>query len=187
MILCKKDSKTFDIVLHALKNNKIVIIPTDTVYGFSSLVPSGEVALRKLKGRAETKPFIQLLAQPKDIFTYTDTVIPSNLYDLMPAPLTLIVKNRSKKNDDNKQTTAFRCPADLWLRTLIHYCNAPLYSTSVNYAGQPLFENIRDMEAEFGKKIACIVDGGTLSLLPSTIVDLSKGNVDVLRQGSVCI
>ena len=73
-----------------------MIIPTDTVYGFSGIVDSSEhfntdAIIRKIKGREEYKPFIQLIAAPEDIVKYTDDVVPKKLLDCWPGPLTIIV------------------------------------------------------------------------------------------------
>ncbi len=185
MILLKSDSNTVITVANALKENKVVIIPTDTVYGFSGIVPHTDSLIRNIKGRDEVKPFIQLISHPNDIKKYSNTVIPSSVAKHMPGPLTVIVKNK-----ENEGTTAFRCPNDEWLQQLINLCDAPLYSTSTNRSGQAILTDIHEMEKEFGTEVFCIVDGNfndTENAIPSTIVDVSKGEINILRQGSIIL
>ena len=91
-----------------LKREQIVIIPTDTIYGFSGLIGKTAETIAHIKGREENKPFIALIAEPADIYRYTDIVIPERLLALWPAPLTLIVPLKGTEQG----TQAFRCPAD---------------------------------------------------------------------------
>ena len=150
-------------------------------------------------------PFIQLIAEPEDIALYSDSSLPPVIRSLMPGAVTVIVKNIIKNaeptlvpaedsvsgladNAARAATTAFRCPDDDWLRTLIRKCGKPLYSTSVNRSGFPVLTDIGMMEKEFAAEVFCIVDGGEKKeALPSTIVDLSGGTPKIVRQGSVKI
>ena len=116
MRISKSDVLSIEKTVEALKNGDVVIIPTDTVYGFSGIVCKDfatDVKIKNIKGRDENKPFIQLIASPKDISNYTDDIIPQKLFDCWPGALTIIV------NDKNGGTTAFRCPGDQWLREII--------------------------------------------------------------------
>lgn len=184
MILKKSKPKLLEELANVLIENKVIIIPTDTVYGFSGIVPESDSVIRHIKGRDEVKPFIQLIANPKDIEKYSSTIIPESVAKHMPGPLTVIVKNK-----DNDGTTAFRCPDDPWLQELITLSNAPLYSTSTNRSGAPILSDIVEMEKEFGTEVYCIVDGelDTTEALPSTIVDITGDEIKILRQGAVSI
>lgn len=119
----KSDEKSVLVTAEALKNQKIVIIPTDTVYGFSGIVSScddesgiDEIGsgclcgggksgktdvcsgtdgeIRRIKGREAYKPFIQLIAEPDDIRQITDDNIPEELFSLWPGALTIIVNDK---------------------------------------------------------------------------------------------
>lgn len=196
-MICKKDDKGSALVLEALKNNQIVIIPTDTVYGFSGIVLEKDIPfhegtdekIRQIKGRAETKPLIQLIGRPEDINQYTDDEIPQSLLNKWPGALTIIV-NTKKTHPLYKRypTIAFRCPGDLWLREIIIKAGAPIYSTSVNRSGSPVLETIPEIVVEFEKEVALIIDDGEKKgALPSTLVAIENGMVKVLRQGAVGI
>ena len=164
-----------------LKQGHIVIIPTDTIYGFSGLIGKTAEAIARIKGREENKPFIALIAEPADIYRYTDIKIPEHILNLWPAPLTLIVPLKGQG------TQAFRCPADEWLRNVVAAAGDAVYSTSVNRSGTPPLTDIEVICREFEDSVALIVDGGNLEGLPSTLVDLTSGTPRVLRQGSVVI
>src|SRR5574344_1869844 len=95
----KIDEDSVIITTQCLKNGGVAILPTDTVYGFSGIVDlksSGsqfktDFQIRAIKGRAETKPLIQLISKPSDIYLYTDDKIPETLLQKWPGALTIIV------------------------------------------------------------------------------------------------
>lgn len=200
-------------VTNVLNAGGVVIIPTDTVYGFSGIVNeydtiAGEEKtagdknkgtedekiptddrIRGIKGRAESKPLIQLIARPEDIRKYSDDEIPSALLEKWPGALTIIVHLKKELPLAAVQpTVAFRCPGDKWLRDIIAALGKPIYSTSVNRSGQPVLDSASSIISEFGSEVDLIVDDGDKKgALPSTLVSIENGVVKVLRQGSVQI
>lgn len=201
MILKKADPMSIEQTVETLRKGGIVIIPTDTVYGFSGIVDlkasdshnETDAKIRTIKGRAETKPLIQLIAKPEDLRLYTDDIIPDSLLSKWPGALTIIV--HIKKDSPlaataipESRTVAFRCPGDVWLREIIEKCGAPIFSTSVNRSGQPVLDTSAAINSEFGKEVDLIIDDGDKKgALPSTLVTIEKGKVKVLRQGNVKI
>ena len=176
--ILKNSDNSAERTAQVLKNGGVVIIPTDTVYGFSG---DGD-KIRSIKGRSETKPFIQLIAKPEDLALYTNDIIPSQLLGKWPGALTIIV------NNTQGGTTAFRCPGDEWLRRVIALCGSPIYSTSVNRSGQPVLDSIAEIEKEFENEVDLIVtDGDKKGALPSTLVSITDGSIKVLRQGEVTV
>ena len=190
MIILRSDSDSVECVSRVLLEGSVVVLPTDTVYGFSGVVPESEDVIRKIKGRDETKPFIQLIAEPEDIYRYTNEVLPDQLLAMWPGALTVIVplKKRLITGESEVTTVAFRCPGDGWLRQIIKAVGKPIYSTSVNRSGQPVLSSVLEIDKEFGGEVKLIVDGGsTENALPSTLVKFEKGKCIILRQGDVCI
>ena len=199
MIIKKSDNSSIAETTAVLRKGGIVIIPTDTVYGFSGIVDLKSAAtsfetdtkIRAIKGRAETKPLIQLIAKPEDIRLYTDDEIPPALLKKWPGALTIIVhiKDNSPLAPTaipESGTVAFRCPGDEWLRKIIAECGAPIFSTSVNRSGQPVLDTTEAITHEFASETDLIIDDGDKKgALPSTLVMLENGQVRVLRQGSV--
>ena len=199
MIINKNDASSIAQTAEVLKKGGVVITPTDTVYGFSGIVDlknanthfETDAKIRAIKGRAETKPLIQLIAKPEDIRLYTDDEIPAGLLAKWPGALTIIVhiKKDSPLADTaipESRTVAFRCPGDEWLRKIIAECGAPIFSTSVNRSGQPVLDTSAAIASEFSNEVNLIIDDGDKKgALPSTLVAIENGQVKVLRQGSV--
>ncbi len=193
MICRKSDEVSAQIAADYIRRGKVVVLPTDTVYGFSGIVDGRHYSyhtdkkIMEIKGREESKRFIQLISCPDDLKKYTRDVVPEELFSYWPGPLTIIVHTFAE--DGNFETTAFRCPGDAWLRKVISICGAPIYSTSVNRSGSPVLDNIQQIKSEFGKEVELIVDDGDKKGgVPSTIVSIDEsGKVNILRQGQICI
>lgn len=192
LIIKKQDADSIKTTAELLAQGKVVIIPTDTVYGFSGIADDcskTDEQIRKIKGRSETKPLIQLIAKPEDIFLYTDDKIPSELLEKWPGPLTIIVNIKKELPlFQQMKTVAFRCPGDEWLREIIGECKKSIFSTSVNRSGQPVLETIDGIKTEFSQEVSLIVeDGDKPGALPSTLVSVIDGDVKILRQGAVTL
>ena len=196
MLLKKSDKDSVKITSDILKKGGIVIIPTDTVYGFSGIVActnkdgkTTDAVIREIKGRSGTKPLIQLIAKPEDIRLYTDDEIPESLLSKWPGALTIIVNiKKSAPEYETLPTVAFRCPGDPWLRQIIENCNCPIYSTSVNRSGKPVLDEVSAIVSEFENEVDLIIDDGDKKgAVPSTLVSIEANKVKVLRQGSVVI
>lgn len=199
MICRKSDSESARIAADFLRHGKIVILPTDTVYGFSGIVDGRHYSyhtdekIRQIKDRAassaesEQKSFIQLISKPDDIKKYTRVLIPDELFAKWPCAITIVVYTFAA--DGNFEKTAFRCPGDEWLRNVISFCGAPIYSTSVNKSGKPFLNTVSEIKREFGRAVDLFVeDGDKKNGVPSTIVEIEKdGSLNILRQGAVTI
>lgn len=191
MICRKSDKESSMIAADYIRRGKVVILPTDTVYGFSGIVDGRHYSyhtdkkIAEIKGREENKKFIQLISKPEDIKKYTRDVIPEKIYSLWPGPLTIIV--HVLDSCGNFDTVAFRCPQDEWLRNVISVCGAPIYSTSVNLSGEPCMNNVSQIKNIFGSKIDLIVDDGDKTGgVPSTVVKIEEdGKISILRKGSL--
>lgn len=225
-MVLKKSRDAIKSVVDALKGGNVVILPTDTIYGFSGVAGTAFDAARKiqcLKGRDKDKPFIELIADAADVKSITNDVIPQSLLNLWPAPLTIIVKKACNKsaplNNDNcakyhnslkadtavnkgaskaaikcesdscaLPTVALRCPKDEWLRTVIRCLGHPIYSTSVNIAGDPPLVKISDIIDRFSKTIPLIIDDSdNLNSAPSTIVRVTRDGYELVRRGALDI
>ena len=183
MICRKSDSESIELCSKLLKEEKVVIIPTDTVYGFSGVINKTDFKIRSIKGRAENKPFIILISEPEEINSISAQKLPSSLLNYWPGALTVIVR----KKDNSNTTVAVRCPGDEWLRNIISLTGSPIYSTSVNRSGFPVLNSIEEIKREFESEVSLIVDDGDkIGALPSTIVRYD-GKISVVRQGSLLI
>ena len=192
MTLLKSDPKSAEAAARILLEGKIAVLPTDTIYGFSALSildgkSSGlDVRIDEIKKSEKSKPLIELISEPKDVYKYTDQKIPPELFEKWPGPLTIIVKNNQwYESLTGREATAFRCPGEPWLRRVIALCNSPVYSTSVNFSGSAPLTDDESVLREFGGQIALFVsDAQKPFCRPSALVSIADGNIKVVRPGS---
>lgn len=182
MIVQKKEKKCISITSSLILKNEVVIIPTDTIYGFSGL-PSSEKDLMNIKKREKSKKLIYLIEKPEMALEHIDETFYSKFeldffFSHWPNPLTIIYKGKTEK------TIALRCPKDEWLSSLLSNVGYPIFSTSVNISGQASMEKIEMIKKTFEKDVSLIVDAGDIKGKSSTILDVSERPFKVLRLGS---
>ena len=183
------------IVVDSFKRGKVVILPTDTVYGLSALA-SDQKAVRKiyaLKRRESKKPLVILMKSFCMLREYCNLSRKQYLYLKEglkgERPLTVILKNKDGKLKhlaNEKGGLAVRIPrrSDFLIK-LLKKINQPIVSTSLNISGQKEIENLENIEKIFDlKDDDLILDGGELkNEKTSRIEDISDmKNIKVIRE-----
>lgn len=177
MICNKNDSSTIDILVDILRKGGTCVLPCDTIYGLSSIMGYGEKALKDLKGRDASKPFLVLATL--DMAKQMCTEIPQQILNAWPASLTAILNTKDGK------TTGIRVPDDEFLQTLIKKLGSPIYSTSVNISGEPSLLDFKSICEKFGSKVDVLVKGNDIQgTTASTLVDATHEPFKILRQGA---
>lgn len=175
-------------IVDVLNQDKVIAIPTDTIYGFSCLATS-ETAVKKiyeLKRRSEQKSFIILVSKSYDLNKIVkDKNLISFIRNNTPAPLTMIVN----KSDDLKLSSSFylptiaiRIPDDDFLQKILAKVGY-MVSTSCNIQGEPNINNFVSIEETFTSLDAIVELEEKQDTKPSTIVDLTSSPIKILRQG----
>ncbi len=180
-----------DAAANALRAGKLVVLPTDTVYGVAAdaFNPIGTAAVFAAKRRDRSAPLPVLVRSPKQLLGLV-TAVPEEVNRLMaaywPGPLTIVV--RSEPNlawdlGDSDGTVAVRMPFDDATLAIISAVG-PLAVTSANLSGNPAATTAQLARTQLGDAVAVYVDGGRRTdTTPSTIVDLTRGEPIILRSG----
>ena len=175
--------------INAVKEGKIIGIPTETVYGIG-VDPYSQSAVDKifdLKERSLDKPLSVLISSYEEI-SKLDVVskIPDVVELYWPGPLTIIVETKAKfangVGTNNPLTIGIRVP-DNELAIELLKNTGPLAVTSANISGNENILNHIDAENEFGSKIAIYLEGESVLGSGSTIVDFTKDEWEILREG----
>jgi len=174
-VLYLQDQKTFKRTVAMLREDKVMVLPCDTIYGLCAKYGSGENNLRELKPREETKPFLVLatLKQAKELCE-----IPKEVELVWPAPLTAVL------NKKDGGTLAVRVPSDPFLQAIMEELDSPIYSTSVNETGFQSLTNIMDIILAYKERVpGFVVDTDLQGTIPSTLIDATKKPFKILRDG----
>lgn len=169
---------------------KVIIFPTDTVYGIGCLVEDIESVKRiyEIKQRDYTKPMAILcpdLEAVKSVVS-SDTILEENLTKHWPGKLTLIYKKNSKIDDlitAGKESVGVRIPNhEISLKLLEKF--GPMVVTSLNLSTEPPILKFEEV-LRYQNQVDYIVDGGDLDSQASTVYDtISK---TTLRKGDINI
>lgn len=182
---------SLDAALAALESGRLVVIPTDTVYGVAALL-SLEAAIAALfvaKGRPESKPIPILAGSLEDLEPIAELDERARRVGaaLWPGPLTLVLRRRPGFEVDlggtETETVAVRIPDHPLVFELLGR-SGPLAVTSANRSGEPPASTLAAARAALGQSAAVYLDGGTCAGTPSTVASLVRG-VEILRAGPV--
>lgn len=177
-------------LLEALERGGVVVVPTDTLYGFSTAVRSEEGYRRilKLKRCPEMRNFLLLAASLEMAERYIASwgcTSKEELGAIWPAPLTAILPTGPGCPAWVAETVALRVPDFEPLLEIISRLGEPILSTSVNLSGAPPLHTPEEIEELFGEGVDFIARSRTsLQDLPSTIVDFTGAEPVLVRQGS---
>ncbi len=177
-----------------LRKGKLVIFPTETVYGLGANALDAAAARRifEAKGRPSDNP---LIAHIDDLaaLPLLWREIPGIVYTLArafwPGPLTMILPRTAAVPDvvtAGLDTVAVRFPSHPVARAIIHAAGVPIAAPSANLSGHPsptaYAHVLHDMEG----RVDAIVDGGDCGVgVESTVVAIETGDVRVLRPGGI--
>jgi L-threonylcarbamoyladenylate synthase len=177
----------FDEMARTLEEGKIVLLPTDTIYGLHAVAANAASVegIAQLKGREETKPFIVLaasVAQLRSLGISASDAILAALDSIWPAPLTAILPLRAPTAASRGASTlAVRIPALGWLRALAER-TGPLVSTSANRSAEPPIQRPSDLAQDMLDSISGIADRGIRQAEPSAILDLTGNEPRFIRE-----
>lgn len=171
----------------ALSKGEFVVAPTDTIYGILADALNYE-AVQKLKRlrRPSGRPFLVLVP---DVFWVRKLGLDvgRRATKLLAVPsLTLILKK--KKNLYHwlgSQTVAVRCPKKGFIMNLLKDFGRPIVAPSANLEGEPPARTIEEAIDYFGDSVSLYVDGGKIEGKPSTILELTDGDIKVIRRGKL--
>lgn len=176
-----------------LNSGGIVIYPTDTVYGIGCSVKDKNAIERiyLIKRQRVDKPFSFVCSDLTDISEYAHV---SNeafkiMKHLIPGPYTFILpatkmKRLPKILVSKRKTVGIRVPNSRVTLELVKQLGHPILSTSVTTEDGELLNDPELIIDRFKNTVDLIIDGGSLTSEPSTVIDLTDEKPKVLRKGA---
>lgn len=188
------DDRKIEQTVKILRGGGVVIYPTDTVYTLGCALSSnkGLERVARLKNIKIEKAKFSIVCS--DLSHMTDFSMPvSNpvfklMKTLLPGPYTFILegnRNIPRIFESNRKSIGIRVPNHPIAARLVQALGEPLISTSIHDEDE-LLEYSTDAERideKWGDKVDLIIDGGPGGFLPSTIIDCTKGGIEIVREG----
>ncbi|UTW63431.1 threonylcarbamoyl-AMP synthase [bacterium SCSIO 12741] len=180
-------------VVDCLRNGGVIIYPTDTVYGLGCDVTNAKAVERvaQIKGiklkDAKFAIIVYDLSHLSD-FAKVDTPVFKMMKKNLPGAFTFILNatnNVPKLFKNKKKDIGLRIPDHAVPREIVRELGNPIVTTSVvdddeilEYTTDPdlIYEGFKD-------KVDLVIDGGYGNNIPSTIVNCTTGEPEILRQG----
>jgi L-threonylcarbamoyladenylate synthase len=176
-----------------LRAGEVVGFPTDTVYGLAALARHERAVRRvfEIKGRSLSQPLILMVADAAQLEGWADVDDRARAYmrRWWPGPLTLVLRAREGigpplTSATQPRTIAARIPDHPVALALLRAAGEPLATTSANRSGEP--PALTPLESAWVEGLAAVLDGGRApGTVPSTLLDVSRGEPRILRAGPV--
>jgi tRNA threonylcarbamoyl adenosine modification protein (Sua5/YciO/YrdC/YwlC family) len=187
-------SRHIQMVIEILNNGGVIIFPTDTVYGMGCSIeqPKAVERIARIKGIKKEKANFSAIFNNLSMLSEYTKPIDTSLYKMLrrnlPGPFTFILdanNNIPRIFQSKKKTIGIRIPDNPIIMEIVNALGQPLLTTSihdqdeiVDYTTDPFI-----IEENYGKLVELIIDGGHGGNEPSTVIDCTSENIEILRQG----
>ncbi|MDP8961825.1 MAG: L-threonylcarbamoyladenylate synthase [Actinomycetota bacterium] len=177
----------------ALGAGRLVVLPTDTVYGVAAdaFNPAATARIFLAKARSRRLPLPVLVYSPTQLAGIVAEVPAAGEWLMAaywPGPLTLVLAaqdNLAWDLGDAAGTVAVRMPLDEVALDVIRAVG-PLAVTSANRTGEPAANDVTAARAALGDDVDVYVDDGPRrNATPSTILDLTRSEPLLIREGDL--
>ena len=187
-----KIAKAIEQCAAIISKGGVIAYPTETSYGLGcdATNPQAIKKIYEIKGRDEANPLPIVVGDLRMAEEYceVDDRTKKLVRAFMPGPLTLVVKKKHGKLPEelspSEKGVAFRIPAKEFARIMVQEAGVPVVSTSANFSGKSPIYKFDELKETFNGKVDMIIDGGNLPpVRPSTIIDLTKKEPVIVREG----
>lgn len=181
-------------ITEVLGHDGVIILPTDTIYAMGCRLDSKKAIERmaKIAGKKPEKVNFSLICSDlSNIADYTavmDKAVFRLLKNNLPGAFTFILKannNVTRYFAGNKKTIGIRVPDNAIAQTIINELGIPLVVTTIHHDDE-ILEYMTDPEEiheKFQHLVDVVIDGGAGGNIPSTIIDCSSGEAEIVRLG----
>ncbi len=179
-------------IVECLKDGGIIIYPTDTIYGLGCDIFQIKAIekIARIKNIDYHKTQLSFICYDlSDLSKYTKS-ISTPLYRILknylPGPFTFILpasKEVPRLLQSKKSTIGLRVPANNISRTILKELGHPILSASMPGEMIEEYTDPELMYENFKNLVDIVVDGGIGGMIPSTIIDCTKDEYEVIRQG----
>lgn len=188
------DNPQARLIKHAvevMKDGGIIVYPTDTIYGLGADLFNKDAMQRILRIKKASKQKLLSFVCPdlKDISNWA--VVPNYAYRIIrrviPGQYTFILratKQVPKILVQKRKTVGIRIPDFKVIQNLLQELGRPILSTSVPQGEDGYYTDPQEIAHRFNNEIDLILDAGVMFNKPSTIVDFSADEPNILREGA---
>jgi tRNA threonylcarbamoyl adenosine modification protein (Sua5/YciO/YrdC/YwlC family) len=181
-------------VVDCLKDDGLIIVPTDTVYSIACDIYNAR-AFERLCSLAEKKKeksnFSFICFDLSHLSEYARPLSNSTfklMKRLLPGPYTFVLEASANvpRFKKKKKTVGIRVPDNQIVRTIVNQLGNPIMCASLKSQDDDLLEYITDPELiyeTYEDKVDIVIDGGYGNYVPSTVINCVNDDIELIRQG----
>ena len=180
-------------IIDCLLSGGVIIYPTDTIYGLGCDIfqPKAIERIARIKQVDPAKAQLSFICNDlSDLSKYSkpiDTPVYRILKSYLPGPYTFILpasKSVPKILQSKKSTIGLRIPNNVIARTIVETLGHPLLSASLPEEMIEAYTDPEIIHEKFENMVDIVVDGGIGGIIPSTIIDCTKPDFELIRLGA---
>lgn len=184
--------RLIDQVVKSLQAGGIIIYPTDTIYGLGCDITQTKAVEKicRIKGVDPQKAQLSFICHDlSDLSKYTKSIgtpVYRTLKSYLPGPYTFILpasKQVPKILESKKSTIGLRIPDNKIATAIVEALGRPILSASLPGEMVEEYTDPEMMQERFGTQVDYVIDGGIGGMIPSTIVDYTTDEPELIRQG----
>jgi tRNA threonylcarbamoyl adenosine modification protein (Sua5/YciO/YrdC/YwlC family) len=179
-------------VVAAIRAGGLIAYPTDSSYAFGCHIGDKRSMdrIRRIRQTDKHHNFTLVCSDLSEISLYArvENWAYRLIKSLTPGPYTFILPATrevpKRLQHPKRRTIGLRVPDHAIVRAMLDALGEPIMSSTLLLPGDDIpMTDARDIQERIGSQVDLIIDGGPTGIEPSTVLDLSGGSVEVLRQG----
>jgi tRNA threonylcarbamoyl adenosine modification protein (Sua5/YciO/YrdC/YwlC family) len=188
------DTRVIRKIVELLQHGGVIIYPTDTVYGMGCDITKARAVERvaRIKGIRPEKARFSFICSDLSHLSDFARHVDNNTFKLMksylPGPYTFILQASNqvpKSIKQNRKTVGIRIPQNNIILEIVRQLGNPILTTSLKEDDQ-ILEYPTDPELiheEYGYLVDAVIDGGYGGIVPSTVIDCTGEEPEIIREG----
>lgn len=186
--------KEYLLAKYVLDNSHVIAFPTETVMGLGVYYNDFNAyqLLNKIKCRPEDKPYTMMLCSKDEIekYAYVDERAKKVIDAFMPGEITVLLRSKDTVPGyvtHNSGVIGVRVPSLANLLDFLRFIDTPLLVPSANKSGEKPAMNSDEVKRIFNNEVGYVFEGEAKGGVPSTLVDLTKKEVKIYREGNISL
>lgn len=175
-----------------VRNGGVIVYPTDSCYAFGWAVGDKQALerVRRIRQTQRDHDFTLVCRDLSDIATYArvENWAYRLLRSMTPGPYTFVLRAThevpKRLQDPKRRSIGIRVPDHAIVRDLLEQLGEPLMSSTLLLPGDTLpLSDPDEIRERMQRLVDAVIDGGACGVEPTTVLDLSQGEISVLRKG----
>ncbi len=187
----KADLEGLAVAAETVTKGGLICYPTDTLYGLGCDPFNTPAIVKTIVAKGKRDKAMPVLVKSIDdaerLAFFSESA--RRLIDAYwPGPLTLVLPARDELSSalSPERTVGLRSPKHAICQQLLGLCSGYLVGTSANLTGKPPATSVEEIVTQLGDRVDIVLDGGRSPVgVASTVVDLTKEHLVVLREGPI--